>query len=122
MRCSQLAKQHGDQLIPTVKSFRPALRFMLSDRSRKCPPIDQTKQLRKATRYRYHRFTSGLPVMPALPRRFVIWFSLHYSKPESFSDAVLDKCGRWGIFIGIAPDRHADVHKFATAYCDTVSH
>jgi hypothetical protein len=31
--------------------------------------------------------------MPALPRRFVIWFSLHYSKPESFSDAVLDKCG-----------------------------
>jgi len=30
--------------------------------------------------------------MPALPRRFVIWFSLHYSKPESFSDAVLDKC------------------------------
>src|SRR6185503_14215085 len=102
MRCSQLAKQHGDQLIPTVKSFRPALRFMLSDRSRKCPPIDQTKQLRKATRYRYHRFTSGLPVMPALPRRFVIWFSLHYSKPESFSDAVLDKCAERGGFCVLA--------------------
>src|SRR4029077_14528984 len=55
MGCSQLAKQHRYKLIPAAKPLRSSLRLMLSYRSRKCPPIDQRKQLRKTTRYGYHR-------------------------------------------------------------------
>src|SRR4029077_17903274 len=55
MGCSQLAKQHRYKLIPAAKPLRSSLRLMLSYRSRKCPPIDQRKQLRKTTRYDYHR-------------------------------------------------------------------
>src|SRR5262249_6292722 len=66
----QLAKQHRHKLIPAAKAFRSSLRLMLSHRSRKGPPIDQRKQLRKAAHYRYHKSTSDLSVMPPLPRRF----------------------------------------------------
>jgi hypothetical protein len=69
MRRSQLAKQHRYKLIPTAKPLRSSLRLMLSHRSRKDPSIDQRKQLRKTARYGYHKPTSDLSVMPALPRR-----------------------------------------------------